>query len=319
MKIHNLPDSSLKSPLGILYAFLSLAGYLSFSTACHHYQDVKVMWAAPFRLHMAGFFAACMQVVDFIGRVICYKNLPIHVALAVNYCTPVWATILEPWFVPGEYGWPMSFYRFLCSIVICLGIAADGYGSDVVWNSKAWIAVFAGLLSAFFRVSQNLFIRNLVRDRVVRIPFYFWYLHRGLIILAVTDIAYRLNLQAPIDFENEVFLMHSVVAFLAIVGSAGIILSHDYIPASDAIIIRTLEIPLGGIVGISLFKESANLISCAGWIVAFLGCVFMQCKLSAPHYQKDGLDEERSTQSISSTSTYGTTSEENVLKQFGAY
>jgi len=208
------------------------------------------------------------NLLDFIGRVLCVRYLPVSLAMAINASTPIYGCILETCIDPTRYSQRLKMKRGICVVFICISIFIQSYGALSFDDNMEYtfgevvmgISLSAG--SAIARVIANYCVER-CKDEEVK-------LHHWIMadVLGYVSLPIIIPLIMPMgNLEPlEWFKGFSIaIIFLFCCYTALSTFKFNDISVTTALSIRTLEIPTVYLFGTVLLGEARNMYT-------FLGC-----------------------------------------------
>jgi len=236
------------------------------------------------------------ELIDFVGRILCVRFLPVSLAMAINASTPIYGVIIEYFIDPNRFSTKMKLKRLGCVILICISIAVQSFGSlsgddqESQSMSSIILGVSLAVISAVARVITNFAVEE--SDESIRIHHFlmgnvFCYMLLPVIIPFIMPV-HSADLNLP-SWEKG-----SIIGLLFLVSSVAVIMTftfHD-IAVTTALAIRTLEIPTVYFIGTIFLNEPANLYSFLGCASVTVWCLVMVVFLSSEEIQTKITDKE---------------------------
>jgi len=232
------------------------------------------------------------EVIDFVGRILCVRYLPVSLAMAINASTPIYGVIIEAFVDPNRFSYSMKLKRFAVVIFICASIAIQSYGS--LFDSKqsgyslgaTLFGVFLSVMSAVARVTANFAIEQ-TTDEGIRLHHFimgdvFGYLLIPCIIPFIMPMG-------NLSFSNWEKGFYIGILFLFCCYFCISTFSYHDIAVTTALAIRTLEIPTVFAIGTIFLGEPSNIFSILGCASVTFWCLYMVCFLSSEEV-KEGED-----------------------------
>jgi len=229
------------------------------------------------------------EVVDFIGRIVCVRYLPVSLAMAINASTPIYGVIIEAFVDPNRFSYSMKLKRFAVVIFICASIAIQSYGS--LFDSEqsghsdgsTLFGVFLSVMSAVARVTANFAIEHTTDDEIKLHHFIMGDVFGYLIIPCIIPFIMPMGNLAFSNWEKGFCIG---ILFLFCCYFCISTFSYHDIAVTTALAIRTLEIPTVFVIGTVFLGEPSNIFSILGCASVTFWCVYMVCFLSSEEVEE---------------------------------
>lgn len=299
--------------IGLAFSFLSLAGMSLYALLTKYFAEISVDLILFF---LAGFYfifilceklyykndmslqlplenakwcllAAVFEVTDNIARIISVVYIPAELAVGISCCTPIVASILEIVFIPGEFPFSIAVARIGVALIITGGLILHTYGTVSILQENYYtvVGIIWSLVALICRVHVNLVIRREKLRTPGRYHLSHWYIARIMLLIPtgiVLHFCFSDNAEGLTSlWTQRAVLASAILGFMYLIGSIGMVGSHGFIPASTAISIRTIEIPLVFVITTSYMHEKVNAYSISGCVISFLGCIAMEIFFSS--------------------------------------
>jgi len=213
------------------------------------------------------FIIGLCEVVDFVGRILCVRYLPVSLAMAINASTPIYAVLMEAFVDPYRFSRFMKLKRFAVVVLICASIGVQSHGS---LNSQEYhsfgstlFGVFLAVSSSVARVAANFTIERTNDEDILLHHFLMGNVYGYLLVPCL--IPFIINESSGLVFAD--WAKGFCIGIIFVIGCYFSITTFSYhdIAVTTALAMRALEIPTVFFFGAVFLGEPVN--SCAT-----LGC-----------------------------------------------
>lgn len=252
--------------ISFLRCFLAGIGFFIFKAVT----DPSVLNVNCKGLLICFFYGLLAYAVGFVAYAIALERIPVAVATVLMFLSPVWVAILGAIF----FGERLQKQTLLIILVCMIGavLVTNILGADTIQMDP--IGIVAGLVNGFSVALQLV------------IPQLFWREYKRSTMLVYGFFGAAIGLFPFVDFRAMAGSMQSANAasiiinalclgFLCtMIANVSFVNAAAYISTTVCSILSSLEVVVGGIVGIFAFHEVMSLPQVTGAVIIVCGALF---------------------------------------------